>query len=351
MATDTKKESGVAYIAILGLVVIVSALGAAFLNRTGIQSSASMQIINAAQAEYLAESAANHAMWKLLHDGGFPADETVYYMHSMSGSRYGYKVRRHTNTTFATIATVGAVGDHVVNQSYVLYVYPPPAGFEGWWLLDETSGYTAADSSGLNNHGTLTNMDPATDWVAGKIGGALAFDGFDDYVNAGNDSSLDMGSGDFTLCAWFNTSSNAADATIVSKGGIASGGKRYLLKINSISTGDVAGEIDDDGAGGKREVTSNPNNYNDSQWHHVALVRDGSNLRLYIDGAEDTNSPTDITGYGNIDSIRNFSIASNYHEGTGQQHDYFNGLIDDVRIYSSALSAAEIAALFVAGGG
>jgi len=46
----------------------------------------------------------------------------VYIMHSLAGGRYGYKVRRHTDATFATIATVGAAGDSVAHQSYVLYV-------------------------------------------------------------------------------------------------------------------------------------------------------------------------------------------------------------------------------------
>ncbi len=75
------------------------------------------------QAHYLAESAANHAMWRLLNDSDFPAAEDSYYMHTLGDGRYGYKVRRHTNTTFATVATVGAVGKNVVQQSYVLYVF------------------------------------------------------------------------------------------------------------------------------------------------------------------------------------------------------------------------------------
>ena len=54
---------------------------------------------------------------------GFPGPN-VYTMHSLAGGRYGYKIRRHTDTTFATIATVGAIGESVVNQSYVLYIKP-----------------------------------------------------------------------------------------------------------------------------------------------------------------------------------------------------------------------------------
>jgi hypothetical protein len=65
----------------------------------------------------------------LLHIGYsaiVPLAEDTYYMHSFAGGRYGYKIRWYTDTTFATIATVGAIGNTVVEQSYVLYVIPNP---------------------------------------------------------------------------------------------------------------------------------------------------------------------------------------------------------------------------------
>jgi hypothetical protein len=122
---DSRKESGLAYVAILILLAVMSALGFAFIFKVGTQTTATMTRGNSMQAHYLAESAANHAMWRLLNEPGFPASETTYYMHPLAGGRYGYKVRRHTDTTFATVATVGAIGENVVEQSYVLHVKPP----------------------------------------------------------------------------------------------------------------------------------------------------------------------------------------------------------------------------------
>ena len=55
----------------------------------------------------------------------------------------------------------------------------------GWWRLDNDTGTTAYDASGNTNNGTLTNMDSATDWVAGKRNNALDFDGSNDYVDIG----------------------------------------------------------------------------------------------------------------------------------------------------------------------
>jgi len=55
----------------------------------------------------------------------FPEAEDVYYLHDLAGGRYGYKVRPHTDTTFATIASVGALGEALSEQSHVLRILPP----------------------------------------------------------------------------------------------------------------------------------------------------------------------------------------------------------------------------------
>ena len=117
-------EEGLAYVAMLLLLVISFMLAFTFLLRVGAEVAATTSRGSSMQVHYLAESAANHAKWRLLNDPTFPDDDETYYMHSFAGGRYGYKVRRHTDTTFATIATVGVLGDDVVQQSYVLYVKP-----------------------------------------------------------------------------------------------------------------------------------------------------------------------------------------------------------------------------------
>ena len=119
---DILKEKGLAYVAILVLLAIMSTLAMAFLFKTGTLRAVTVNRLAGMQAEYLAEAAANHALWRLLNDPGFPASETVYYMHTLGNGRYGYKVRKPTPTTFATVAAVGTVGSAVVKQSYVPYI-------------------------------------------------------------------------------------------------------------------------------------------------------------------------------------------------------------------------------------
>ena len=117
-------QSGLAYVALLILLAILTTMGMAFLFKGGIETSATEIRGTGMQVHYLAETAANHALWGLLNQPGFAPASDVYYMHSLEDGRYGYKVRRPTETTFATMATVGAIGDNVVNQSYVQYIFP-----------------------------------------------------------------------------------------------------------------------------------------------------------------------------------------------------------------------------------
>lgn len=122
MAQGIAEESGLAYVAMLFLLLILLLLGLAFIYNVSVLTAATMARGTGKQAHYLAKAAANHAMWRLLNEPAFPLAEDKYYMHSLGNGRYGYKVRRHTDTTFATIATVGVVEENLVQQSYVLYV-------------------------------------------------------------------------------------------------------------------------------------------------------------------------------------------------------------------------------------
>ena len=126
---------------------------------------------------------------------------------------------------------------------------------------------------------------------------SLDFDGTNDYVDCGNDSSLDWGSGDGTVACWFKTD-DSGTSDIVMNGSYSGGGKNYALLVSAANK--IIFGIDDNGGSGAKSVTSGTS-VNDDVWRHAVGVRDGNNLRLYIDGVEDAASPTDITGYGDID--------------------------------------------------
>ncbi|MGD8992591.1 MAG: hypothetical protein PVI00_14135, partial [Desulfobacterales bacterium] len=119
-----KSQSGLGYVAILVLLAILSTMGLTFVYKVGLMSSITLNRKTSMQAHYLAESAANHALWRILNDPVFAPEPDKYYMHSLGDGRYGYKVRMPTETTFATVATVGAMRDIVAQQSYVQYIIP-----------------------------------------------------------------------------------------------------------------------------------------------------------------------------------------------------------------------------------
>ena len=119
-----KTQSGMAFVWILVMLVLVSALSLSFLKKTVIGTSAVVSRLSSIKTHYLTRSGANHALWRLLNDPTFSPTETDYDMHDFGEGRYGYKVRKPTLTEFGTVATVGAVDSTVTKQSYVQYLKP-----------------------------------------------------------------------------------------------------------------------------------------------------------------------------------------------------------------------------------
>ena len=84
----SRGRAGLAYVAVLLVLLLLTSLGLTFLSRVSILRATMEGSMPMAQADYLAETAANHAMWRLLHETGFPADTNRYYMHALAGGRY-----------------------------------------------------------------------------------------------------------------------------------------------------------------------------------------------------------------------------------------------------------------------
>lgn len=225
-------------------------------------------------------------------------------------------------------------------------------GLVGAWPFYEGGGSKLHDVSGNNNHGTLTNMSPATDWVAGRHGYALDFDGTDDYVSLADDGDLDL-SEIYTISAWINTdelggTTGGSDRAIYSnyREDNASPYNGVAFSLGGYGTSD-GGQIrlfhnDNGGSPPYPVVHSDATTISTDQWYHVAATLDsGDTARIYIDGVE-ANSGTisetaDFTG-ATPNIGRAHSSAS-----TSNPYGAFNGQIDDVRIYNRALTAKEIA--------
>src|SRR3989344_1315771 len=132
-------------------------------------------------------------------------------------------------------------------------------GLVGYWAFEEGVGTRAEDSSDNNNTGTLTTMDNS-DWVTGKVGGALDFDGSSDFVDVGNNASL-VTANAFTVSAWVKATSSATSRTITSWGSDSVAGQRFPFNIKTSNILSVGIEGSSESA-----VTA----IGDNIWHHVA---------------------------------------------------------------------------------
>ena len=205
------------------------------------------------------------------------------------------------------------------------------AGLIGHWKFDETSGTTAADSSGSGNTGTLTNMT-GSEWTTGKGGGALDFDGTNDYVNLG--TSLANNLGDVTFSAWiYREGSTTSFGEIFAKNTI------IALSVNN-SNDKLRLNFADGSSWSPYPESGSTLPLN--QWVHVAGTRSGSTVKVYLDGVLEGTATNSRTGSNSN------ALGIGHKPGSGF---FFNGLLDEVRYYDHALSAGEISALAAGGAG
>ncbi len=203
------------------------------------------------------------------------------------------------------------------------------AGPIAHYKLDDGEGVIAVDSSGNGLDGILIG-DPL--WSAGVLGGALDFDGVDDYVDCGNDTLFDFTDA-FSLSVWINWRTPIGDwQTVVAKGDdawrLARGGSTQTMDFGFTAGGDRGWQA-------ARTASDVPL----GEWHHVTATYDTTDgAKIYLDGVlEGTNTDTDGITVGSYPVF----IGDNSQQ-TGRLWD---GLIDDVRIYDRVLSAAEISEL------
>lgn len=202
------------------------------------------------------------------------------------------------------------------------------AGLVSYWSFDEGAGTIAYDSVGSND-GTIYGAT----WTAGIVGGALSFDGDGDYINVGDVPSLDISSA-LTLEAWIKTDKITND-TIISKDDDA-GNREYYFGVSY--DGNHPGRVRWTLKTSSFQFRDSSTVVNDSQWHYIVGTYDGSYLRTYIDGVEDTTSPVAQTGLIPNTSAP-FWIGAKPNIGYEQ---YFRGVIDEVAVYDRALTSDEI---------
>jgi hypothetical protein len=253
-----------------------------------------------------------------------------------------------TMTVQVTVSDTGTT-NIVTSSPVALTVLPVTSitnGLSAHWAFDETSGYTAFDSTTNGREGALISYynDPAQ-WVSGQIGGALSFDGSSQFVWVTN--YVEPTNNTLTLSAWvFAANESSVESIIDSYGQLPIGQFRFGL-TNGTLTGGVISQGESWTA-----VTDNvpfPSN----TWQHVALVADGANLFLYRNGIQ-VSSNTDPGTILCVSGVTNLIIGAQISDD-GSDNDlnstpgYWSGKIDDLGMWSRGLTPAEIHAIYVAG--
>lgn len=216
----------------------------------------------------------------------------------------------------------------------------------GIFDFNECSGTVAADRSGFGNNGALTNMVPT--WSAetpNTTGCSISFDGSNDYISFGGNTSLTIDV--LTWSAWVKTTTDNVCNTVLSKGSTSSGGSFDfgVGDCTSTITNDLVTIVDMAGANRVAYVTTSRGEVFDGRWHHLVLVADGISYKIYLDGKVMPLSIGMGTNNG-YSSVTNQTITT---AGVAQritQLNFFNGLIDGVRIFSKGLTAQEVGVIY-----
>jgi hypothetical protein len=196
-------------------------------------------------------------------------------------------------------------------------------GLVAAYSFNEGTGTTVADASGNGNHGTISN---ATWSASGKYGAALSFNGSTSRIDIPDSPSLDLTTG-MTMEAWVRPTTLSAWRTVLMKEQPA--GLVYGLYANSDTNRpsahvNLGSETD---TRGTAQLALNT-------WTHLAATYDGSTLRIFVNGVQASSR---TLGGSILTSASALRIGGNSIWG-----EYFAGLIDEVRIYNRALTAAEI---------
>jgi hypothetical protein len=265
---------------------------------------------------------------------------------NVAGGAYVFEWFNPVTGSIAGTGTVGAVGG---DQSFtppfsgpaVLYLKasgatppatPPVVSPVGHWKLDDANGLIVADASGNGLAGALVNRPV---WTSGWLGGGLSLNGTNDYVQIPNPGPLSPQK--LTLSLWVNPSSfaNASGSSMLANVGIRDGSDgSYGLAIDTTGR-PVAMLSIGDGEGNTFSLKGSALTV--GQWSHLAMTYDNATLTLYVDGV--------AAGHVSINRVRTTSPAPLVFGRGGDATHFFKGILDDVQLYSQALSIADIAAL------
>ena len=208
----------------------------------------------------------------------------------------------------------------------------PPAGttltgLAAYWSFDSSSNFNVPDVGGS----TLTKGNGASWSASGKFGGALSLNGGSQSLyDTSSPSYLPVGNSSYTQSVWFKPN------VVSGNGGLVGWGDYFSSRrVNALRLYENSGGFRHYWWGADLDCTGTQCPISTGTWYHVASTWDGTTRKLFVNGVL---KRSDTPGANN-------ATAANFHIGKTCCSEFFNGLIDDVAIYTRALSAGEVAEL------
>lgn len=210
------------------------------------------------------------------------------------------------------------------------------------WKLDETSGTTAVDGVGSLNGTMIGGLNGSSDSVSGLNGTAIQFNGSTDGIDIPHNSSLNFGTGDFTINAWFKGNYSLVDSyPRIFEKLKTSGGVHGVFFQTSGSTTEDYPSCAIVNSGSYQVANAVGYSVRNNVWRMITCVRTGSLLKIYIDGVERASM--------SVSSVNlNTTVDASIGYSKGWASDFLQGALDDVRVYNHALTAPQIAGLYAA---
>jgi hypothetical protein len=206
----------------------------------------------------------------------------------------------------------------------------------GLWHLDVGTGLTALDSSVNDNDGVLKPAPSGPQWTSGQVGGALSFDGSDDYVEF---SAEDMPTGERTVELWFYTTDQIPNRQLFGYGGNSNVPQHSSFLIDFPSGDKTQIRVHRHYSGGE-VFTYTAGSPMTNAWYHLAFTTDSSGSKLYINGQLVVSNNVVISTYvsGKDGFIGAITDGSGIGPFVHPSYPIFSGLIDEVAIWSRALT-------------
>ena len=255
-----------------------------------------------------------------------PADATTFTDQGLApATQYCYRIRAINNTESSNYTSqVCATTQSVTGSPSAIAAFS----------FDETSGDVVVDDSGNGNGGFL---DGGIDWnPAGRFNGGVEFFGF--LPNRISLGGLDIPGNALTITGWFRADDfGTRDARILAKATGTSDADQYIMLSTFLQAGQIRlrFRLKTD-IGDTTTLIANSGNLSPNTFYHVAAVYDGTEMRLYLDGALVGSTPKT----GDIAQNPNANMWIGNNE-MGRRP--FDGVLDNLRIYDQALTPSELA--------